>query len=91
MRGVGIERGPFAAVKTDHAAVQTDRANIVGTGSSIKEYFIGNNIFDMNQSIHSIANYLENKVQGSLQDKIFDYNNSWLYVEMVTELKNSLN
>lgn len=56
--------------------------------SSLNQFFIGNDIYDMNNNILSVANYLSffKKRTGSIEKSIFAYNPSDFYVKTVEEL-----
>lgn len=55
---------------------------------SINHYFVGDDIFDMKNNIHSIANYLAHfhEVTGSLEGAVYRYNPSSLYRDAVLAL-----
>lgn len=55
---------------------------------SINRWFVGDDIFDMNNNIHSIANYLAHfhEVTGSLEGAVYRYNPSSLYRDAVLAL-----
>lgn len=55
---------------------------------SINHWFVGDDIFDMEDNIHSIANYLAHfhEVTGSLEGAVYRYNPSSLYRDAVLTL-----
>ncbi|MDX1642614.1 MAG: lytic murein transglycosylase, partial [Balneolaceae bacterium] len=55
---------------------------------SINRWFVGDDIFDMENNIHSIANYLAHfyEITGSLEGAVFRYNPSSLYRDAVLAL-----
>lgn len=55
---------------------------------SINHWFVGDDIFDMENNIHSIANYLAHfhEVTGSLEGAVYRYNPSSLYRDAVLTL-----
>lgn len=55
---------------------------------SINHWFVGDDIFDMENNIHSIANYLAHfyEVTGSLEGAVYRYNPSSLYRDAVLAL-----
>jgi len=55
---------------------------------SLNRWFVGNNVFDMDDSITSVANYLAHfkKRQGTVEKALYRYNPSKLYVSAVLEL-----
>lgn len=55
---------------------------------SINRWFVGDDIFDMENNIHSIANYLAHfyEVTGSLEGAVYRYNPSRLYRDAVLAL-----
>lgn len=55
---------------------------------SINHWFVGDDIFDMNNNIHSIANYLAHfhEITGSLEGAVYRYNPSSLYRDAVLAL-----
>lgn len=57
---------------------------------SINRWFVGDDIFDMKNNIHSIANYLAHfhEITGSLEGAVYRYNPSSLYRDAVLALAN---
>lgn len=55
---------------------------------SINRWFVGDDIFDMENNIHSIANYLAHfyEITGSIEGAVFRYNPSSLYRDAVLAL-----
>lgn len=55
---------------------------------SINHWFVGDDIFDMENNIHSIANYLAHfhEITGSLEGAVYRYNPSSLYRDAVLTL-----
>lgn len=55
---------------------------------SINHWFVGDDIFDMKNNIHSIANYLAHfhEITGSLEGAVYRYNPSSLYRDAVLAL-----
>lgn len=58
---------------------------------SINRWFVGDDIFDMKNNIHSIANYLAHfhEITGSLEGAVYRYNPSSLYRDAVLALANA--
>lgn len=56
--------------------------------ASINRWFVGDDIFDMNNNIMSVANYLAHykKVTGSIEKAVLRYNPSSLYTRAVLDL-----
>lgn len=55
---------------------------------SLNKWFVGDDIYDMNNNIQSVANYLAyfKKRTGSVEKAVYRYNPSSLYTELVMEL-----
>ncbi len=55
---------------------------------SLNRWFVGDNVFDMNDTISSVANYLSHfkKKRGTLEKAVYSYNPSRFYVKTVFEL-----
>jgi len=75
--------------------LKSSYAGAIGYGqfipSSLNQLFIGKDIYDMNNNILSVANYLSffKKKKGSIEKSIFAYNHSDFYVRTVQELAES--
>lgn len=100
-------RADFAKAQLEELLIFTERNNIdvfelkssyAGAMSygqfipySINRWFVGDDIFDMKNNIHSIANYLAHfhKVTGSLEGAVYRYNPSSLYRDAVLALANA--
>lgn len=99
-------RADFAKAQLEELLIFTNRNNIdvfelkssyAGAMSygqfipySINRWFVGDDIFDMTNNIHSIANYLAHfyGVTGSLEGAVYRYNPSSLYRDAVLALAN---
>lgn len=99
-------RADFAKAQLEELLVFTNRNNIdvfelkssyAGAMSygqfipySINRWFVGDDIFDMKNNIHSIGNYLAHfyEVTGSLEGAVYRYNPSSLYRDAVLALAN---
>lgn len=99
-------RADFAKAQLEELLIFTNRNNIdvfelkssyAGAMSygqfipySINRWFVGDDIFDMRNNIHSIANYLAHfyEVTGSLEGAVYRYNPSSLYRDAVLALAN---
>lgn len=97
-------RADFAKAQLEELLIFTNRNNIdvfelkssyAGAMSygqfipySINRWFVGEDIFDMTNNIHSIANYLAHfyEVTGSLEGAVYRYNPSSLYRDAVLAL-----
>lgn len=55
---------------------------------SLNKWFVGDDIFDMNDNIMSVANYLAyfKKRKGNIKEAVLSYNTSELYTEAVLDL-----
>jgi membrane-bound lytic murein transglycosylase B len=55
---------------------------------SLNRWFVGSDVYDMQDSIASVGNYLAHfiKTRGTLEKALWAYNPSRLYVELVTDL-----
>lgn len=99
-------RADFAKAQLEELLIFTNRNNIdvfelkssyAGAMSygqfipySINRWFVGDDIFDMTNNIHSIANYLAHfyEITGSLEGAVYRYNPSSLYRDAVLALAN---
>ncbi|MDO8517164.1 MAG: lytic murein transglycosylase [Nanoarchaeota archaeon] len=56
--------------------------------SSLNSYFVGDSVYDMEDSINSVANYLKSakKRTGKLNRAVYAYNHSEFYVKAVFEI-----
>lgn len=56
--------------------------------SSLNQYFVGDNVYDMEDNINSVANYLKSakKRTGKLDRAVYAYNHSDFYVRAVLEI-----
>ncbi|MEX2574600.1 MAG: lytic murein transglycosylase [Balneolaceae bacterium] len=97
-------RGDFARAQLEELLKFTTRNNIdvfelkssyAGAMSfaqfipySVNKWFVGDDIFDMNNNILSVANYLAHfkEITGSLDGAVFRYNPSRLYTDAVLDL-----
>ena len=75
--------------------LKSSYAGAIGFGqfipSSLNQFFIGNDVYDMNSNILSVANYLSctNERRRDINQAIWDYNHNDFYVKAVLELAES--
>ncbi|MEX2351763.1 MAG: lytic murein transglycosylase [Balneolaceae bacterium] len=55
---------------------------------SLNRWFVGDDVFDMTNNIHSVANYLAHfkEITGSVEEAVFRYNPSRMYTRAVMDL-----